>query len=101
MPSVYLVAIYGLYHIAQMKRGQTVLLHSATGGVGIAAIQLCKHMGATVRHNVPNLTADHAKAFRYTPPSVQRRSANSSWTRLEFHLSTYFLREILSLLLKS
>ncbi|RDW89666.1 putative polyketide synthase [Coleophoma cylindrospora] len=48
MPSVYLVAIYGLYHIAQMKRGQTVLLHSATGGVGIAAIQLCRHMGATI-----------------------------------------------------
>ena len=27
---------------------QTVLIHSAAGGVGIAAIQICKYLGAEV-----------------------------------------------------
>lgn len=48
MSSVYLVCIYGLYHIARLHRGQTVLIHSASGGVGIAAIQLSRHAGAEV-----------------------------------------------------
>ncbi|KAI9742768.1 MAG: hypothetical protein M1818_003497 [Claussenomyces sp. TS43310] len=48
MPSVYLVAIYGLYHVAKLQKGQSVLIHSASGGVGIAAIQLCKHVGAQI-----------------------------------------------------
>jgi len=54
MPSVYLVAIYGLFHVAQLKRGQTVLIHSASGGVGIAAIQLCQYIGATIYATVGN-----------------------------------------------
>lgn len=45
---VYLVSIYGLYHLANLQRGQTVLIHSAAGGVGIACIQLAQHRGAEV-----------------------------------------------------
>lgn len=48
MPSVYLVVIYGLFHVARLRKGQSVLIHSATGGVGIAAIQLCRYAGAEV-----------------------------------------------------
>ncbi|MGO9700021.1 MAG: zinc-binding dehydrogenase, partial [Xanthobacteraceae bacterium] len=31
-----------------LKRGETVLVHSAGGGVGIAATQIAKHIGARV-----------------------------------------------------
>ncbi|KAI9720556.1 MAG: Type I Iterative PKS [Chrysothrix sp. TS-e1954] len=45
---VYLVSIYGLYHLANLRRHQTVLIHSAAGGVGSASIQLAQHRGAEV-----------------------------------------------------
>lgn len=43
IPLVYLTAIYSLYHLGNLRQGQSVLIHSAAGGVGIAAIQLCQH----------------------------------------------------------
>ncbi len=36
-----------------MKAGETVLVHSAGGGVGIAATQIAKHIGATVIGTAP------------------------------------------------
>ncbi|KAI4865388.1 hypothetical protein F4820DRAFT_469755 [Hypoxylon rubiginosum] len=43
IPLVYLTAIYSLYHLANLQEGQSVLIHSAAGGVGMAAIQLAQH----------------------------------------------------------
>lgn len=48
MPCVYSTVIYSLMRMAYLKAGQTILIHSACGGVGIAAIQLCKMIGAKV-----------------------------------------------------
>ena len=48
IPFVYMTAWYSLCHLARMARGETVLLHSAAGGVGGAAIQLAKRAGATI-----------------------------------------------------
>jgi NADPH:quinone reductase-like Zn-dependent oxidoreductase/acyl carrier protein len=48
MPCVFLTVIYGLLEVGQMRAGQTVLIHSACGGVGHAAIQLCRAFGATI-----------------------------------------------------
>ncbi len=48
VPLVYITAWYSLCHLARMARGETVLIHSASGGVGIAAIQLAQRAGATV-----------------------------------------------------
>ncbi|KAJ0420446.1 hypothetical protein BJY00DRAFT_140259 [Aspergillus carlsbadensis] len=40
---------YGaLVHRAQVKPGEWVLVHAAAGGVGLAAVQIAKAMGATV-----------------------------------------------------
>ncbi|MFM9965526.1 MAG: SDR family NAD(P)-dependent oxidoreductase [Planctomycetaceae bacterium] len=47
-PIVYITAWYSLCYLARMSRGETVLLHSAAGGVGGAAIQLAQRAGATV-----------------------------------------------------
>jgi NADPH:quinone reductase-like Zn-dependent oxidoreductase len=48
MPCVLLTVIHGLIEVGQMRSGQTVLIHSACGGVGLAAIQLCRMVGATI-----------------------------------------------------
>ena len=48
LPLVYATAIYALHHRAKIQPGETVLIHSGAGGVGIAAIQLAKLAGATV-----------------------------------------------------
>jgi NADPH:quinone reductase-like Zn-dependent oxidoreductase len=43
IPLVYLTVIYSLYHLGNLRAGQSVLIHSAAGGVGLAAIQLAQH----------------------------------------------------------
>jgi acyl transferase domain-containing protein len=50
LPAVYLTSIYSLFYLANMKKGknQRVLIHSASGGVGIASIQLAQYLGAEV-----------------------------------------------------
>ncbi|MFB9840623.1 alcohol dehydrogenase catalytic domain-containing protein, partial [Actinoallomurus acaciae] len=48
VPIAFLTAYYGLADLAQLQAGQTVLIHAATGGVGMAAVQLAQHWGAEV-----------------------------------------------------
>jgi myxalamid-type polyketide synthase MxaB len=48
LPLAFLTAFYGLQHLAQLKRGERVLIHAAAGGVGQAAVQLALHAGAEV-----------------------------------------------------
>lgn len=43
----YATGLYGLQR-ARLKEGETLLVHGAAGGVGLAAVDLGKHMGATV-----------------------------------------------------
>jgi NADPH:quinone reductase-like Zn-dependent oxidoreductase len=48
IPLVGLTAWQALVEHAQIKPGQKVLIHAGSGGVGTFAIQLAKHLGATV-----------------------------------------------------
>ncbi len=48
IPLVGLTAWQVLIERAQIKPGQKVLIHAGSGGVGAFAIQLAKHLGATV-----------------------------------------------------
>jgi NADPH:quinone reductase-like Zn-dependent oxidoreductase len=48
MPLVFSTAVYGLIHLGRLKKGETVLIHSATGGVGLAAIQIAQMVGAEI-----------------------------------------------------
>jgi fatty acid synthase len=41
-------AYYALVIIGHMKKGDSVLIHSGSGGVGQAAINICLHAGCTV-----------------------------------------------------
>ena len=52
IPLVGLTAWQVLVERAQIKPGQKVLIHAGSGGVGTFAIQLAKHLGATVATTV-------------------------------------------------
>ncbi len=48
IPVTFLTADYALNHLGRMKAGDRVLIHAATGGVGMAAIQLARQAGAEI-----------------------------------------------------
>ncbi len=48
VPVAYLTALYALQDLGRVQSGETVLVHAAAGGVGMAAVQLAHHFGATV-----------------------------------------------------
>ena len=48
IPGVFLTAYYCLYQLANIKPNDRVLIHSAAGGVGQAAVQLAKLAGAEI-----------------------------------------------------
>jgi NADPH:quinone reductase-like Zn-dependent oxidoreductase len=48
IPLVGLTAWQALIERANLEKGQRVLIHAGSGGVGTIAIQLAKHVGATV-----------------------------------------------------
>ena len=73
VPTVFFTVYYALKHLADLQAGERVLIHGAAGGVGIAAIQLAKHLGAEVfatvgsaekRDFVRLLGADHVFGSR-------------------------------------
>ncbi|GAB3725688.1 hypothetical protein GCM10027598_43680 [Amycolatopsis oliviviridis] len=83
VPLVFLTAYYALVDLAGLKAGESILIHSAAGGVGMAATQLARHLGAEVfgtasegkqhvlraaglpaDHIASSRTLDFAEAFR-------------------------------------
>lgn len=47
-PVAFLTAWYALHDLAQLRAGETLLIHAAAGGVGMAAVQVARYIGATV-----------------------------------------------------
>ncbi|MFI0778854.1 SDR family NAD(P)-dependent oxidoreductase [Streptomyces sp. NPDC021212] len=48
VPVALLTAWYGLHDLARLEAGETVLIHSGTGGLGLAAIGVARALGARV-----------------------------------------------------
>lgn len=44
----FLTAYYALARLGRLRRGESVLIHAATGGVGLAAIQVAQWLGAEI-----------------------------------------------------
>lgn len=44
----FMTVLRALKEIAQLKKGETILIHTATGAVGLAAVQYAQHVGATI-----------------------------------------------------
>jgi acyl transferase domain-containing protein/NADPH:quinone reductase-like Zn-dependent oxidoreductase/NAD(P)-dependent dehydrogenase (short-subunit alcohol dehydrogenase family)/SAM-dependent methyltransferase/acyl carrier protein len=56
IPVVFATAYHSLVDVARLEKGQTVLIHSAAGGVGQAAIAIAHWIGAEVFATVSNAT---------------------------------------------
>ena len=48
IPTVFVTDWYALHHLARLSRGERLLIHSAAGGVGLAAIQMAQSIGAEI-----------------------------------------------------
>ncbi len=48
MPLVFVTAYYALVTMGRLRAGETVLIHAASGGLGLAAIQVARKVGARV-----------------------------------------------------
>ncbi|KAH7376169.1 hypothetical protein B0T11DRAFT_314546 [Plectosphaerella cucumerina] len=48
VPTIYITVYHSLVNIARLSRGESILIHAGTGGVGQAAIMLAKHLGAVI-----------------------------------------------------
>ncbi len=61
LPLVGLTAWQALIEKANLKKGQKVLIHAGSGGVGTIAIQLAKHVGAFVATTTSTANLDWVK----------------------------------------
>jgi NADPH:quinone reductase-like Zn-dependent oxidoreductase len=61
LPLVALTAWQALVEKGDVRPGQRVLIHAGSGGVGTIAIQLAKHLGATVATTVSAGNADFVR----------------------------------------
>jgi acyl transferase domain-containing protein/NAD(P)-dependent dehydrogenase (short-subunit alcohol dehydrogenase family)/acyl carrier protein len=48
LPIVFATAHYALIELGRLRRGERVLIHAAAGGVGLAALQIAKSVGADI-----------------------------------------------------
>lgn len=48
IPVVFGTAYHSLVNVARLQKGQTVLIHAASGGVGQAALKIAQHIGAEI-----------------------------------------------------
>jgi acyl transferase domain-containing protein/NADPH:quinone reductase-like Zn-dependent oxidoreductase/NADP-dependent 3-hydroxy acid dehydrogenase YdfG len=60
IPVTYMTAHYALAHVAQLSKGERVLIHAAAGGVGMAAVKLAQAVGA---HVFATAGSDEKRAF--------------------------------------
>ena len=59
-PAAYLTAYVALVRRGLLQRGETLLVHGAAGGVGLAAVDLGKLLGATV---IATASSEEKRAF--------------------------------------
>jgi acyl transferase domain-containing protein/surfactin synthase thioesterase subunit/NAD(P)-dependent dehydrogenase (short-subunit alcohol dehydrogenase family)/acyl carrier protein len=60
LPLAFLTVEAAFEDLAQLKAGETVLIHAAAGGVGCIAVQMALHLGATV---IATTSSEEKRAF--------------------------------------
>jgi len=48
IPAAFFTVQYALTYLARLRKGERVVIHGAAGGVGLAAIQIARHIGAEI-----------------------------------------------------
>ncbi|MFH1724515.1 MAG: zinc-binding dehydrogenase [Elusimicrobiota bacterium] len=80
-PAVFLTAHYGLFRVAKIEAGETVLVHSAAGGAGTALLQLAAVAGCRA---VAVVGAAHKAALcREMGATVVVRSGSGWWAEVD------------------
>jgi NADPH:quinone reductase-like Zn-dependent oxidoreductase/acyl carrier protein/NADP-dependent 3-hydroxy acid dehydrogenase YdfG len=62
VPLAFLTAHYALTRLAKLRRGERVLIHAASGGVGSAAVQIARALGAEVYATASEAKRDALRA---------------------------------------
>jgi hypothetical protein len=101
MPCVYATVIHCLIKVGGLQKGQTILIHSACGGVGLAAIQICQNVIGAKVHSInlkTSLMSDMLIKLDICD-SGQRREETVSHRKLwpPARLHVQFSRRVLSL----
>ncbi|XP_053214097.1 fatty acid synthase-like [Panonychus citri] len=85
VPVVYATAIYGLLIRGELRQGESVLIHAGSGGVGIAAINICLSMNCRIFTTVG--TNEKRKFLQEQFPSLDETSfTHSRSTTFEEHV---------------
>jgi NADPH:quinone reductase-like Zn-dependent oxidoreductase len=82
IPVNYLTAFIALETLAHVSAGETVLVHGAGGGVGIAATQIAKQRGATVIGTASAMKLDAIRSFGVDHPLDRQRDVPGEVRRL-------------------
>jgi NADPH:quinone reductase-like Zn-dependent oxidoreductase len=69
LPLAGLTAYQVLVHALEVKRGETVLVHAAAGGVGSLAVQISAHLGARVIGTASERNHDFVRGLGAEPVS--------------------------------
>lgn len=67
LPLAGLTAYQGLLHALSVKRGDTVLVHAAAGGVGSIAVQIARHLGCRVIGTASERNHDFVRSLGAEP----------------------------------
>lgn len=68
IPIIYMTAYHCIVEVARLRKGQTILIHAASGGVGQAAIQFAQHIGAEIFATVGSAAKRQILIDRYNIP---------------------------------
>jgi synaptic vesicle membrane protein VAT-1 len=81
-PAAHLTAWFGLMELAHPRKGETVLVHSAAGGVGSVLVQLAANAGCNV---VAVVGAPHKREVPLAlgAEAVIEKSSEDLWARVE------------------
>jgi len=110
IPEVFLTAYQALIYLSELKSGETILIHAGASGVGTAAIQISKTIGAKVfitaskgKHDLcQSLLADLCidyKSENFQEVVEQATSGKGVDVVLDFLAASYFQKNIDSLAL--
>lgn len=80
LPAVFMTAYYALFELCRLRRGDSLLVHSAAGGVGSAVLQLARHEGWRAV-GVVGASAKVEAAKRMGATHVIDKSREDLWAR--------------------
>lgn len=107
-PEVFVTAHEALFHLAGLKKGETVLIHAAAGGVGSAAVLLARASGARIiatttagkLERVHAIGADHTVNYKtddFTETVIRVTEGRGANVVIDFIGAPYLERNIRSL----